>query len=225
MFTFWAITTLIGVTGIAVATVFKRLGSEDRRVREWMRATRRSTIAEAPEGAVVRLVGKVTFLDGKSVEAALTGRRCAFFEAHLETMSDDATFDLWKVGARETGGVPFAIDDGTARAVVDPDLAQVTLHKDVVGKGGELVTPNEREAAFLKRHARPGDGWMLKRLHRWKEGILEEGETIAVVGVVMREADPSPNALRDYRQDAVRLRLASGAGAPVSISDEKELTR
>jgi hypothetical protein len=190
-----------------------------------MRATPRSTIADAPEGKVVRLVGKVTLLDGRCVEAALTGRRCAFFEAHLETMSDDATFDLWKVGARETGGVPFAIDDGTARAVVDPDLAQVTLHKDVVGKGGELVTPNQREEAFLKRHAGPHDGWMLKRLHRWREGILEEGETIAVVGVVLREADPSPSALRDYRQDAVRIRLAGGTTAPVAISDEKELTR
>lgn len=225
MFTFWAITTLIGVTGLGVATVLKRLGSEDKKLRHWMKSTRRSTIAEAPEGVVVRLVGTVTLLDGKSVEAVLSGRRCAFYEAMLETMSDDFTLDVWKVGARETGGVAFAIDDGTALAVVDPDLARVTLHKDVLGQAGSLVEPNEREAAFLKRHARAEDGWMVKRLHRWREGILEEGERIAVVGVVMREADPSPSARRDYRQDAVRIRLAGGTGAPVSISDEAELTR
>jgi hypothetical protein len=190
-----------------------------------MRSTRRSTIAEAPEGAVVRVVGRVVLLDGRAVEAALTGRRCAFYEALLETMADDMSMDLWKVGARETGGVPFAIDDGTARAVIDPDLARVTLHRDVLGKEGSLVAPNEREEAFVKRHAGAHDGWAIKRLHRWREGVLEEGELIAAVGVVLREADPSPNALRDYREDAVRIRLAGGTHTPVAISDQRDLTR
>ena len=225
MFELWLIVSAVGLAGLGIATITKRLGSEDKRLRHWIRAAKRSTIADAPDGALVRIVGTVVLLDGKAVDAALTGRRCAFYEALLETMSDDFSMDLWKVGARETGGVPFAIDDGTARAVVDPDLARVTLHKDVLGKEGGLVAPNEREQAFLERHGRREDAWMFKRLHRWREGILEEGERVCVVGVVLREADPSPSAARDYRQDAVRLRLAGGVGVPVAISDEPDLIR
>jgi hypothetical protein len=217
VFTFWAIAALVTATGIAMASAIRRQTDEHRRLRAWMLATQRSTIAEATEGAVVRLVGTVVFLDGQSVEAVVTGRRCALYEAVLENVSEEV--------GRETGGVAFAIDDGTGRAVVDPDLARVTLYKDAVGRGEQLVNPTERERAFLSRHMPAEDAWMAKRLYGWREGVLEEGERIAVCGVVIREADPSPNALRDYRQDAVRIRIAGGKHAPVAISDEADLTR
>ena len=217
MFTFWAIMAALTAGGLVAASVVRRQTYDQRRLREWMLATKRSTIAEAAEGAVVRLVGTVVFLDGKSVEAVVTGRRCALYEAVLENVSSEV--------GRETGGVAFAIDDGTGRAVVDPDLARVTLHKDAVGRGEQLVTPNEREKAFLSRHMPAEDAWMAKRLYSWREGILEEGERIAVCGVVIREADPSPNAMRDYREDALRIRIGGSTRTPVAISDEQDLTR
>ena len=188
---------------------------EAERLRAWMLQTKRSTIAEAREGAVVRLVGTVVFLDGKTVEAGVTGRRCALWQAVLERFTDEV--------GRESGGVAFAIDDGTGRAVIDPDLARVTLHKDATNRGQQLVSPTEREQAFISRYMPAEDAWMARRLYSWCEGILEEGERIAVCGVVIREADPNPNAVRDYREPALRIRIGGSRSPPVAISDEADV--
>jgi len=225
VFTLMLLTALAAASGLGVATILRRAGSEEQLLRRWMRAAKRTTIAEAPEGELVRIVGTVVVLEGRTVEAPLSGRPCTYYEALLEKTSDELTFDLWKVAARETGGVAFAIDDGTARAVVDPDLARTILCKDVIGAAGSFALPNEREQAFLARHALPEDAWMVRRLHRYREGVLEVGERVAVVGVVVREADPDPAAQRGYRDDAVRVRLTAGSTSAVAISDEPELTR
>jgi hypothetical protein len=211
--------TVIGT--LAGASIYRWYGSDARRLRRWMLQSPRARIADAPEGTSVRLVGEVIALDGHLVEAPLGAQPCVYFEAVLERISDDANVDLWKEVVRETGGVPFLLQDETGRAIVDPTHARVTLAKMTTGESGTFDDPSDRERAFLARHGQPEKLLVFNRSYRYREGILEVGERVAVVGVPVREPDPDAAAVRGYREAVTRVRLAGTDARPLAISDER----
>jgi hypothetical protein len=170
-----------------------------------MRRARRVSIAEAPEGEVVRIDGWV--LPGETVEVPLTGRRCVYYSVTVEI--DDG--GEWCNLARETGGVAFTIDDGTGCAIVDPEGARIIKWGSTERRLGSDSTP--REAAFLARHGIKPLG---KTLY-YQECVFEIGGPIAVMCQPIRELAPdvaSRSAV--YRAEPrVHLRLGGSSTPPI----------
>src|SRR5207248_4101663 len=107
----------------------------------------------------------------------------------------------------ETRLVPFALEDGTGRAIVDPAFAKIALDFDSRSTSGTLDDPNESERAFLERHGETGRGWIFNKKLRYREACIEVGETIAVLGAGTREPDPqaAPSGYRDAQPTLLRL--------------------
>jgi hypothetical protein len=213
------------VVGVLVAVALGHYFGEARRIRRQLRALPRVRIGQAAERQLVRLEGRV--LDGESLSAPLTGRRCVFYVALVEEYVSNGKSGRWRQRARETRGVPFAIEDGSGRAVIDASGGRLDVQLDSTTQSGTFDDATAVEEAFLARHGLRSEGWLFNKRLRYREGVIEIGETVACAGRAVREPDPDAVARgTGYREGPpTRLRVGGSAEAPLLLSDATEVTR
>jgi len=188
--------------------------------------TPRTSLAELPDGQLARVVGRTAQLD-EVLEAPLTGRRCLYYQL---TVAQPVLF-LSETLAHEERSVLFTLDDGTARAIIDPSQC-ILDGRDTSAS----YMPTDRESALLTRlgiepklvtqrykgarHVR------LDRRFIYRESIIGVGETIAILGSGVREPDPDAPPEAAYRgTQPTRLRMSGGRNQPMIISDDPSTTR
>lgn len=204
---------------VVLATVF----AERARLLRWMRRQPRRAIADAVDGAVVRLVGQVT-VSGTPLQAPLTGRPCAAWRIVIEEYRSNGKTGSWHQVGEAHDGVEFVIDDGTGRAWIEPRAARVEMVFDQTTRSGTLDDPTAIEEGLLLRLGISGRGWLFNKSLRYREGALEPGETIAVVGQVHREPDPAGGG-GGYRTAPMRTRMGGAGERGLVITDEPSVTR
>jgi hypothetical protein len=214
---------MILIAGFFVVTIpLAMYLSPPRRLKRQLRATPRRPLRELPESTRARIVGAAQPIEG-TIEAPLTGRACLYY---VVTVYQERGGDLLRGKLiREERGVPFAVDDGTGRAIVDPSAAKVALDVDARSQSGTFDAPNERESAFLQRHGATGKVWIFNTRVRYREAIIGVGETVAIVGEGVREPDPTAAPEAAYRGDQpTRIRMTSSPRFPLLISDSPATT-
>lgn len=215
---------LVLVLGGVSAGIASWYWSATARLRRALRQAKHVSIAEAPEGSVVRLDGRV--VEGETLEAPLTRRRCVYYVAIVDEFVAGSTPDSWRELAREARGVQFTIEDGTGRAIVDPDGAHADVDLDRTSTSNLVEAPTAAQAAFLERKGVKLTGWSSGTTLRYREGVFEVGEPIAIMCRPMREPDPGA-ASREvgYREaPGTRLRVTGSARHPILLSDSREVT-
>jgi hypothetical protein len=122
--------------------------------------------------------------------------------------------------------VPFAVDDGTGRAIVNPGQARVALVVDHSTSSGSFDDATGVEEGFLARHGMKSTGWFFNRTLRYREGAIEVGERVSVLGRGVREPDPDAVArVSGYRDlPPTRLRIEGASGIPLYVSDHLDTT-
>lgn len=199
----------------------RRYMSPENQLKRQLRDTPRRTLAELAEGTPARIVGKADALDDV-LEAPLTGRTCLYYTAIVEVSEGQN----WREIIREDRAVMFTIDDGTARAIVDPSRSKVALDYDGKSSSGTFDKPNERETAFLEAHKTASKHGLFNRNLRYREATIGVGDTIAIFGAAVREPDPDAQPEASYRGDPpTRLRMTSSPKHPMMISDSPLATR
>lgn len=165
-----------------------------------------------------RISGKARpFEEGGVLRSALSGRECVYEIAEVyQAVSDQAG---WRRLARVERGVKFVVDDGSGRAVVEPDGAKVVLTFDREEIG------IEHDAARIEDFVKEHGGlervpWELGRV-RFREALVEVDEVITVLGAGVKEPDPDGRPDGAYRGTQVqRVRIASSRAGAVVISDD-----
>lgn len=190
-----------------------------RRIKRALRAAPTVPIARLGEGDLGRIVGKARVLDDKLV-APLTGRACVYYIARVQEEDGDS----WTTIIEEERGVTFVVDDGSGRAIVDPRGGDLALDFDARSRSGTFHDPDDRERAFLAKYGVKSHGLIFNKGLRYREAVIEIGETVAVLGAGVREPDPeaAPGGYRDAQP--TRLRLAPGR-YPLLVSDDPSTTQ
>jgi hypothetical protein len=216
----WAI-----VGGFVVIAVIASFFTGEAKTRRALRNAPRVTIAEFPEGTPARIVGRVE--EGEQLTAPLSGRPCVFYDAIVQQYRSSGRSGSWHTVIRESRGIPFALDDGTGRALVDPTAARLAVEKDSTTRSGTFDDATPTEEAFLARHGLRSQGMIFNKRLRYREGALEIGETIAVCGIAVREPDPDAASRATGYRDALptRLRLTSSPKLALLISDYADTKR
>jgi hypothetical protein len=213
-----ALVVLAVVAGVAIVAA-SLLWNEKAKIRRELRGAPRVDIAELREGRTGRVVGKVG--DGQTLQAPFTARSCVFYEATVEEYRTNGKTGSWRQVVREAVGVPFVLDDGTGRAIVDPTGARTAVDLDMTTRSGTFDDATPVEEEFLTRHGLRSTGWVFNKSLRYREGVIEVGETIAVMGQGVREPDPDAvGKVGGYRSGPpTRLRLGGSARHPILLSD------
>lgn len=209
---------------ILIAVLSWYFGASQRMKRQ-LRAAKKWQLNELPEDTHGRVIGQARAL-GEQLAGPLTGRPCVYYIAMVEEQRSTGRSTYWRTVASETRGVPFMIEDGTGRAIIDPTGAQVALNFDGNSKSGTFNNADPVQEAFLARHGQKSQGWVFNKTLRYREAMIEIGETIAVLGSGTREPDPQAAPEAAYRgAPPTRLRLTSSPRFPLIISDDPSTTQ
>lgn len=213
------------MAAVGVVAVASWYWSEAARIRRALRRARRVSIADAREGSVVRLQGRVAA--GATLVSPLSSRRCVYYLVIVEERVSTGRSNAWHVRIRESRGVPFVIDDGTGRALVDPTNAHVDVDLDITQRSGTFDDPTPAKLEFLAHHGVQGTGWLLNKPLRYREGVFEIGEAVAVLCQPVREPDPDAiSATPGYRDGPpTRLRVSGSPDMRILLSDAVEITQ
>lgn len=218
-----------GIFALAVVVIAVVFGaswhfSENQTIRRQLRKAPMKRIAELGDDQLGKVVGRARGLV-ETLEAPLTGRRCVYFSVTVEEHRSNGKTHQWRTVIREARGVPFMLEDNSGRALIDATAARIAVDFDDKSQSGTFDDPTPAEKAFLERHGQKGQGWLFNRKLRYREAVIAEGETIAVLGAGTREPDPDAPPTEAYRGDApTRLRLTSSRKHPLVISDDPSTT-
>ena len=223
---FLAITALTLLLGGGVMFLIWYYSAEAR-ARRAMKKVPRRAIAEVIQGERVRVVGEVSLAE--PVEAPLSGRPCAYWRVLVEQHVSRGKSSYWKTLVDEEEGTDFFLHDGTGKALVKTVHTEVVLERDHSGGSGFMNDPSEVLEQFLAERGHDTKGWFFNKRIRFREGVAEPGETVAVVGVAHWERDPDESARAGdgYREAQSPRRLVLSApedGTPLMLSDELDIT-
>ena len=171
-------------------------------------------IGELSEGHHARVAGTVRSV-GSTIDAPFSGRACVAFYVRVKGQIGPRGTAM-KVDLVEQGGIPFAIEDGSGRAIVDPQHAKLELVLDQDAIVGET---SARANAFCERH---GIAISHGLLHYY-EGVIEVGDQVTVLGAGVQVPDPEAPP---YRGDpAMVLRLACDPETPIEVTGDHHKRR
>jgi len=209
---------LVFTAGGVIASVAHYFSPEQKLLRQFNRLPQ-TLIQDAAPGQEVRILGNVV-VDGQEFISPFTKRRCVYCEAIVEESTDS---DSWTVVAVEVHSASFFVEDKSARALVKAENLKVEAYKDSEFSSGFMEDASVHLEEFLARHGQKSEGKVFNRTLRYREGILEPGEAIAVLGRVRWEPDPDPKhagqGYRDVPKRAVIEPLAEGQVVASDIID------
>ncbi|MFO0613641.1 MAG: GIDE domain-containing protein [Polyangiaceae bacterium] len=221
-FAFIGIVIVVGIV-IALASYFT---SAAYRIRKQLREAVRRPIGELGPGMAAKVIGRVVPVETGLLQAPLSGRPCVFYEAVVEEHVSSGRSSHWVERIRESNRVDFALDDSTGVVRVSSrEQMDYLAERDSEQRSGTFNDAAPHLEAFLARHGMKSQGWVFNKSLRYREGVFEPGEAVAVVGVVEHEDDPDGSAeAQGYRATARRAVLKAPAGGALVASDEKGIT-
>lgn len=220
---------MIAVIVLAIAVVFV-IGflswwfSADAQARRAMRAVPVRPIGEAIEGEKVRLIGPAEI--EAPLSAPLSGRPCAVWRVVVEERVRSGKNSYWRTLVDESEAVEFRILDGTGKAIVKATHVQAVLDRDMEASSGMFNDAGPALEEFLAERGHSSKGWVFNKTMRYREGVLEPGESVCVVGVGTWESDPEERAVADgYRtaSQPKRLIVDAPADGPLLLSDQTDM--
>lgn len=221
---FWLIGGAVAVIGLV--TLGGWYFSADQRARRAIKAAAVRTIPDVIEGERARVVGEVELIG--SLVAPLSARTCGYWRVIVQERRGGKN-KRWVTLVDEHEGVDFFVRDGANKALVKTIHSQAVLEQDAGYSSGFLNDATPELEAFLSQRGHSTQGWVFNKDMRYREGVIEAGETVAVVGTGRWERDPDqgPRAGAGYRDAEMPKRLVLQApedGSPLLLSDEPSMT-
>jgi hypothetical protein len=213
---------LVIIVAIAIGMYF----SPEAQLRRSMKSVTVSTVAGAAEGTRVRIVGRVARRE-RVLAAPLSHRNCVAFRVLVETRRQSGKSSHWVRTIDEHEEVDFLLEDDTGRARVEVRGGAFLIVLDHSESSGFMNDATHELESFLADRGHTSTSFLgLNKTMRYREGALELGEQIAVVGLAHWEDDPEAGAIDTGAggfRDAVRkkrLVLTATEGQPLHASDD-----
>lgn len=211
---------LVALTIMAIVAAYQYWFSEAAKVRRALKSAPRMRIAQAPQGSVVKIAGRVRPV-GPLLRAPISGRPCVYFEVIVEQYRSSGRSGYWERLIRETDVRDFLLEDGSGRALVQTIDMRVVAVYDNERRSGFMNDASPELKAFLASHGQSSEGILFNKTLRYKEAVFEPNETVSALGVARWEHDPDPTeAGTGYRDMPKRLVIESRPEGPVLASDE-----
>lgn len=151
-------------------------------IKRKLRNTGLKNIAEVVDGEEVRISGTVKIL-GKSLVAPLSLRKCAYYHVFIEQRIQSGKNLRWYTLIDEELAGDIVIYDGLNYAYIDTSFVKTYLFQDRTYNSGFLNNASETLLNYLQKKNLSGENWLgLNKRLRYKEGVLEDGETLEVSG-------------------------------------------
>jgi len=166
-------------------------------------------ISQFLNGDVGKIIGKVEFV-GEPLISPLSNRPCAYYHVYVEQHKSSGKNSRWVKLIEEEVAGKFLIRDGSHSALVDCIQIKTYLVQDQVFQSGTFNDATSNLEHFLSQRGHTSVSFLgLNKSIRYKEGILESDELVAVAG-------------KGEWKDAKDLQLPESYGRILHISQTPE---
>lgn len=179
----------IGLLAVGIIVFLTNFYSKKAIVKRHLRKAVLKSIHSVTDGEIVKISGKVE-LTGPPLVAPLSGRKCAYYHVLVEQQVNTGKSSHYKKVIEEEVAGPFGIRDGRSCARIgirDPQSASRDVESYIVDdakyESGIFNDPTEVLDNYLSAHNLNSENFIgFNKSMRYREGILEEGEVISVLG-------------------------------------------
>jgi hypothetical protein len=164
---------------IALTVVF----SKKSVVRRALKNAPYKRIHEVQNGEKARIVGKIVYA-GQVLQSPLSKRHCAAYRVEVQEYRQHGKSGSWITVINDEKKGDIVIHDGMGNALIDPQSVQTLMVQDAGYQSGTFKNASPELEEYLRLHGRASTGFLgFNKSLRYNEGILEQGELVAAVGV------------------------------------------
>ncbi|MGZ4035717.1 MAG: hypothetical protein ACXVP4_12695, partial [Bacteroidia bacterium] len=151
-------------------------------IKRKLRKTVGKKISDFQTGEVAKTVGAIKYV-GDTLNAPLSARKCAYYHVLVEERVSSGKSSYWKTIIEEETAAHVVITEGRDYALIETQMVKTYLIDDKQYSSGFLNDATDTLKLYLDRHGYDAVNWLgMNNSIRYKEGILEEGELVAVAG-------------------------------------------
>lgn len=173
---------LIVIFAVIVIIILFNSFTKKAIVKRKLRKTPSKEIKDFRNGDVAKIVGKVEFAK-KPLIAPLSGRECTYYNILVEKQVSNGKSSSWKKIIKEEISQDFIIREKDKIALIDTQNVKSYLVPDKKFSSGAFNDATPNLESYLHKHGHESTGLLgFNKSIRYKEGVLEKGETVAVVG-------------------------------------------
>ncbi len=178
-------------------------------IKRKMKKTPLRRISDFIENDVARITGKVE-LFGEPMLAPLSGRRCGYYHIQIEQKVSNGKNTNWRTVIDEEIAGNFVIRDGRHCAIITDKKLKTYLIQDKMFRSGTFNDADQNLNNYLQQKGLSSTGFFgMNKTMRYKEGILEEGEMIAVAGSGKWNYMDAGHALNGHISDSKVLEISA----------------
>ena len=192
---FMAIMGFMFLAGVAMIAN----GLNDLKLRRLVRDTPTSDIGSMASGDV-EVKGTAKKMEDE-FEAPFSGRRCLCYHYKVEEYVDQGKHSSWEEIASDSKRRPFALDDGTGAAAVDPSNADFEIEWDKVAATDGQEKPPERIQSFIRSSPHidfeHDDFLWTGNRRRYREKLLVPEDELYIFGEASTYSDSGVKKVQD----------------------------
>lgn len=206
------------VIGIGVSYFFSKKAIIKRKLKK----ANSKSLANFKSGDTAKIVGTVEII-GDPLIAPLSGRECSYYYVHVEEKVKSGKSSHWKTRIEEEVPGKFLIKEGEKYALINDSNIKSYIVQDRNYSSGFLDDAEEHLERYLNSKGYESEGFLgMNRTLRYKEGVLEEGEQIAVFGTGNWKDAATFKLPEEYGKV---LEVTSTTGEAIYLSDDPDTTK
>ncbi|MBS2212297.1 hypothetical protein KEM09_12850 [Carboxylicivirga mesophila] len=213
---------IIFVVGFIVVIVLASFFNKKALIKRKLKKAVLKHLSDFRDGDVAKVVGTVEFAD-EALVAPLSNRKCAYYHVLVEQKVSSGKSSHWKKLIEEEVTGKFVIRDGADYACIGRGQLKSYIVQDRNFSSGFMNDASEQLEWYLNHKGYESENMLgFNKTLRYREGILEEGEEIAVLGKGVWKTPQSLNLPESYGRV---LEIAEDADIPVYLSDDPSTTK
>lgn len=206
---------------IGLVFIFTYFFSKKAIIKRKLKKSNLKNISEFKDGDVARIVGKVEIINTPLL-SPLTNRKCSYFHVLVEQEVSSGKSTKWETIIEEKQSNEFIITKDDNYAFINDSNIKSYVVDDATYKSGFLNDPTEHLENYLSGKGYKSENFFgFNKTLRYKEGVLEEGEEIAVLGRGEWKEASELNLPEKYGKI---LEITSNAEDAVYLSDDPVTT-
>src|ERR1043166_4733241 len=167
--------------GIIVLAVFF---NKKARIKRKLQKMPLRMFSEVMTGEEAKICGTIHY-SGKTVIAPLSGRKCSYYHFQVEQKVRRGKNTHWEIIVNEEAEGDVVIRDGRSYAHVKATGSKSYVVDDSKSNSGFMKDTSEHLEKLLTQRGIKSTNWLgMNKTIRYKEGVLEEGETVVVAGMM-----------------------------------------
>ena len=153
-----------------------------RIIKRKFRKVEEKNIASCKDGEMVKIIGELKYAE-KPLFAPLSKRKCAAYTI-IVTEYRSSSVAKWIKIINDKNCTPFFLKNGNDYALIKPVPSELLLSKDANYHSGTFNEASPCFEDYINRFGKKSKSMFcfINKQMRYKEGVLKEGEMVAVLG-------------------------------------------